>query len=46
MIFEVSSSVDKTIKYYEKGFHHLYVELPDVKDEVIKETIDWIEERI
>jgi alpha-beta hydrolase superfamily lysophospholipase len=46
MIFETSSSQDKTIKYYEKGFHNLFVELPEVKDEVITETIDWIEERI
>lgn len=46
MIFDNVSSTDKELKYYEDAFHNLYNELPDVKNDAITRSNDFIVRRI
>ena len=45
-LHENVSSEDKKLLTYPEAFHNLYVELDDVKKPVIKETCEWINQRI
>ena len=45
-LHENVSSQDKKLLTYPEAFHNLYVELDDVKKPVIKETCEWINQRI
>ena len=39
-------SAEKKLLKYPEAYHNLWVELDEVKNEVIKETVDWISNNI
>ncbi len=45
-LHENVGSAKKKLLTYPDAFHNLYVELDDVKNEVIKETLDWISNNV
>jgi len=43
---KMSGSTDKSIKVIDDGYHHLYIEKEDIRRQTVKETCDWIMNRI
>ncbi|XP_076040106.1 monoglyceride lipase-like [Oratosquilla oratoria] len=41
-----AKSKDKTIKIFPKAYHHLYLELPDVRRQALQDTVEWITHRL
>ena len=46
MIYENTSSEDKEYKEYPDAFHQLFVEPEDVKSDVQKKTLEWMNYRL
>ena len=46
ILYENASSKDKEYKGYPEAFHQLFVELEDVKSDVHKKTLEWMEHRL
>lgn len=46
MLLEHSKSTDKELKIFPSAFHHLYLELPEVRHEALQDTVDWIAARV
>ena len=46
MIIDNASSVDKEYVLYPKAFHQLLIELADVKSNVQKRTLEWLNLRL
>ena len=42
----MSGSTDKSMKVIDDGYHHLYIEKEDIRKQTVKETCDWILNRI
>lgn len=45
-LFARAKSKDKSFKIYPGAFHHLYCETPEVRQEAMTETVDWIMHRV
>ena len=39
-------TTDKDLKIFPEAYHNLYIELNEVRQEALKDTVDWICERI
>lgn len=46
MLHNQAKSTDKTIKMFPSAYHHLYLELPEVRHEALQDTVDWITARV
>ncbi|XP_042212007.1 monoglyceride lipase-like [Homarus americanus] len=46
MLLDQAKSSDKTLKMFPLAYHHLYLELPEVRHEALQDTVDWITARI
>lgn len=45
MLYDQSKADDKSIKMFPYAFHNLYKELPDVREEALTSTVNWILQR-
>ncbi|XP_071550064.1 monoglyceride lipase-like isoform X2 [Panulirus ornatus] len=46
MLQAQAKSSDKTLKIFPEAFHHLYLELPEIRHEALQDTVDWIIARV
>ena len=41
-LYKGIASKDKVLEIYPGGFHHLYIDLPEVRDAAIQDVVNWI----
>lgn len=46
ILYEVAPVKDKTLKVFPQALHNLYVETQDTRREAIRDTVDWIVQRL
>nr|XP_053651324.1 uncharacterized protein LOC128701577 isoform X2 [Cherax quadricarinatus] len=46
LLHEQARSSDKTIKVFPLAYHHLYLEVREIRHEALQDTVDWITARI
>ena len=45
-LFEGIGSTDKTLKEYPDAYHNMFIEVEEVRDEVIKDEVEWLKKQL
>lgn len=44
-LYRVASAKDKQIITFPEGEHHLFIEIPDIRWQAMRETVHWVKSR-